>query len=148
MVNKKTLYIIVLSQICLYLLGFYSGFEYNKNNDNKLKIELYNMINKVNFESRAFIECSDNATFKHAIGRSMFYYAWDGGQHYSDQVSYQDIQIGDIITYEKNNKTIHHAVINKYNDRLYTAGYNNNNIDREPVYPDEILGRDCFMMKK
>ena len=126
--------IILLLLISLFLCGYC--------------LALDNSIDKVykpiNFEIRKYRECSEDAELRRGIGMSMFPYNTDKGYFYMDNVSFSDVEIGDVIVYKKGNETIHHAVINKYRDRLYTAGYNNKYADDEPVYPKEIVGRDCF----
>lgn len=74
----------------------------------------------------------------------MFPYTNDGDIFYIDNVSFGDIEIGDVIVFSKNGNVIHHAVIDRYPGKLRTAGYNNNEPDAFIVYPKDIIGRECF----
>jgi len=98
---------------------------------------------KINYQIRKIRWCSKRAELVKSKGQSMFPYSWEDGWHWQDKVKFKDIEIGDIITYEKNGKKIHHAVCNLYDDYLITCGYSNNYYDKN-VYPDEVLYRDCM----
>jgi len=125
------------------------GINLDKNNMNNI---IYNNItyinnnsdNQIDFYLRKIRFCSENATLENSTGLSMFPYSWEGGYYWMDPVEFKDLEIGDVITYSRVNKSnIHHAICNLYDDRLYTCGYKNNFLD-EVVYPEQIIGRDCF----
>jgi len=129
----STFIISLLVLLTIFLCGYCLAL------DNSIK-EVYKPIN---FEIRKYRVCSEDAQLKKGMGMSMFPYSNDKGYFYIDNVSFNDIEIGDVILYKKGNKSIHHAVINKYADKIYTAGYNNKYPDTNPVYSNEIIGRDC-----
>ena len=97
-------------------------------------------------QARKIRWCGDNAYLSQRLGMSMFPYDWGGVESFAwvEPVKFSDIELGDVITYSTDNSNIVHAVCNKYSDRLYSCGYNNNHIDSEPVYPDQIIARDCI----
>lgn len=62
-----------------------------------------------------------------------------------------EIEIGDIIQYQKENFTIVHRVISKYEENgkilFITKGDNNNTPDKEPVTESQILAKEIFSIK-
>jgi len=137
----RKLIIVVLLCTTMFLSGYILGV------DNQIGRAIKEIYKPINFEMRDTYWCSNNATLGKAIGMSMFPYSNTGINYYMDLVSFKDIKIGDVITYKINNNTIRHAVINKYDNRLYTAGFNNRARDINPVYADQIVGRDCIFKK-
>jgi hypothetical protein len=147
--NKKEdgrllLYIII--GICLIINISLSIYYVNTKQDINLIYDKLNDPNK-NYGSqiRKIRWCGDDAILIQGTGMSMFPYTWEDGWHWAEPVEYSDIDIGDVITYKINNTLTRHAVINLYADRLYTMGYNNNNIqDPYEVLPEHIISRDCM----
>ena len=63
----------------------------------------------------------------------------------------KDVEVGDIIQYQKNNITVIHRVIAKYYDKekcfFITKGDNNKAADFEPVSESQLLGKEVFSIK-
>lgn len=98
---------------------------------------------KINYQIREINWCSKKAELVKSKGQSMFPYSWSNGWHWREPVKFNNIEIGDIITYKTDKEDIHHAVCNIYNDYLIACGYNNLNYDKK-VYPEQVLYKDCL----
>lgn len=62
-----------------------------------------------------------------------------------------DIEVGDIIQYQKDNFTVVHRVISKYEEQgkklFITKGDNNRMPDKEPVSETQVLAKEIFSIK-
>lgn len=65
--------------------------------------------------------------------------------------SAEELEVGDIIQYQKDDFTVVHRVISKYSDKgkLYfiTKGDNNKDADFEPVEENQVLAKEIFSIK-
>lgn len=100
--------------------------------------------NNINFEIQPHRWCSANATLVTSTGMSMFPSSNSEGLYYIDDIPFNEIKIGDIIVYNYNNELyVRHSVIDKYSYYLYTAGYNNKQVDNYKVMSEDIRGTVC-----
>jgi len=77
-------------------------------------------------------------------GISMQPVFYDGDYIFMDKVKFQDVELGDIIDFRREDSEIGtvHAVIGTYKNYLVTAGYTNDKRD-DVVYPDQVMYRYC-----
>jgi len=110
--------------------------------------DIHNLIEEIEVKTIQFYprtqrKCKNPITINlHGISMQPFLY--DGDVIYADKVKFKDIELGDVISFNRNNSetgTIH-AVVGIYEDYLVTAGYNNPRKDKL-VYPEEIKYRFC-----
>ncbi|MFO7886815.1 MAG: S26 family signal peptidase [Eubacteriales bacterium] len=88
--------------------------------------------------------CGRNAELrKNVKGISMQPFLYDGDDYWAEDVTFAEVELGDVIVFDNGRGNVLHAVIGKYKDSLITAGYNNL-IDDGEVFPDEIKYRWCF----
>lgn len=70
-----------------------------------------------------------------------------------EKCDFDEVEIGDIIRYVKDDYTVIHRVVEKYEgenitDYIVTKGDNNNSVDRDPVYETQVLGKVVFSIPK
>ena len=62
-----------------------------------------------------------------------------------------DLEVGDIVQYQKDNFTVIHRVVSKYyeNDKcfLITKGDNNRDADFEPVSEEQVIAKEIFSVR-
>jgi len=106
-----------------------------------VRIEELN-IKTVQFYPRTQRKCKRPIEY-YTYGSSMQPFFYDGDEFYVEKVKFDDVELGDVIVFERiDNTGAIHAVVAKYDDFVLTAGYNNERID-ERVYADEIKYRFC-----
>ena len=157
----------ILIAICLALmtaLGFYAGLEtrpdvydvvneYNITNVDEITEFTHNNITNeytdyykswLTFYPRQERICSRSAKLRTNVkGISMQPFLFDGDDYWAEPVTFEEVELGDVIVWNKGESNVVHAVVGKYEDYLVTAGYNNLARDNR-IDPDEIKYRWCF----
>jgi len=100
-------------------------------------------IKTIQFYPRVQRKCR-NPTKITLRGVSMQPFLYDGDVIYADPVKFEDIELGDVISFNRGDydKGTVHAVVGLYKSYLVTAGYNNERKD-DLVYPEEVKYRFC-----
>lgn len=91
---------------------------------------------------RTYRPCSNKSIQLTMKGLSMHPFLPAEGKFWAENITFQDIELGDIILYKDNNTKTLHAVCNLYYDKLYACGYNNKN-KNELVMPEQVIMRYC-----
>lgn len=99
----------------------------------------------IGFFARNQRKCTSRAELVDVWGASMQPHLWDGDMTWMQPIKGREVQLGDVIMYDRNGTNIVHAVIGVYPDteQIATAGYANaysdNYIDYEQVLMVECL---------
>ena len=132
----------------------YCTYSNEYNITNELNNSVYKTINENNTHYNTYYDliqyyprtqhiCSRGATLSTTQGISMQPFLYDGDSYYTEKVTFNDLELGDVIIFKNNNGKTIHSVIGLYNDSLVTAGYSNTYKD-EIIDPKQVLERYCF----
>lgn len=98
------------------------------------------------FYPRTFRQCTKQTREFYANGQSMFPLFNNGDKLYAEQISFEDVELGDVIVYTHEDRTIIHSVVYISDKYLKTAGYNNFNEDHIPITRDMLKYRHCVVI--
>lgn len=103
----------------------------------------------IQFAPRQYRPCK--APIEYTVsGTSMFPLTNSEGKTYVDKVTLRELELGDVISFRNSaGEEIFHAItyLNKKDEVIYTAGYNNQFPDSEAVDVDLIHYRYCDMRR-
>ncbi|MFW6024924.1 MAG: hypothetical protein ACOCRX_01135 [Candidatus Woesearchaeota archaeon] len=148
---KKSIFVLIL--VSFFLLFFIDSLAFNDIiNGNDHTLNSYTQKNCKNYDisKRKTRWCSDDAILRSGNGNSMDPHSWSSGHSWFDRIEFSDVELGDIIVYKAENRTIRHSVVSINKDYLITAGYNNKDDsgntcrDKNNVYPNQVLYRECI----
>jgi len=107
----------------------------------------YEYLETIQFYPRKHRDCGRRAYEETITGQSMLpLVSVDDvgvGRVLVEPVSFAELELGDVIIYEKNSSRVFHAVTYINANYLLTAGYNNVFSRGEKVYPPDVVARYC-----